>query len=249
MSQDMQNVGTVFTTPVIEDYQAEFAGRLANTIWYDEASDGRAYAHWAVSGTVVSPDPTGNSNSTARFQTRPEARTSSRWLDTGVIVGGETYELAGVEGVFNAGPFQIVGEYQQVWMQRVAGPELEFSGGYVYLAYFLTGEHVPWERFSGTLGRVRPFENFFLVRTCDDGVDGGMGAWQVAVRYSHADLTDDNILGGVYDGLTFGLNWHWNAYARMQFNYIYGDIEQRFPEDGHTGGRSHILGTRFMVDY
>ncbi len=28
--------------------QPELAGRLANTIWYDEISDGRGYAHWAV---------------------------------------------------------------------------------------------------------------------------------------------------------------------------------------------------------
>src|SRR5205823_5856848 len=82
-SQDIQNLGTVLATP-IGDYQAEVAGRLART-WYDEASDGRNYAHTAIAGTVASTDPTAPPNSTAHFQTRPEARTETRWLDTGVI--------------------------------------------------------------------------------------------------------------------------------------------------------------------
>ena len=30
--------------------------------------------------------------------------------------------------------------------------------------------------------------------------------------------------GGVGESITFGLNWYWNSNARMQFNYIYGNI-------------------------
>jgi len=249
MSQDIQNLGTVLATPVLEDYQAELAGRLANTFWYDEASHGRGYGHWAVSGTVASTDGSAGSSSTARFQTRPEGRTASRWLDTDVILGADDYQLLGLEGVLNLGAVQLVGEYQNVWMQRTADPDLHFGGGYVYLSYFLTGEHMPWDRESGTLERVVPFENFFSVRTCDDGIATGWGAWQVAVRYSYADLSDDNVLGGVGNNLTCGLNWYWNPYAKMQFNYIYGDIDDRRPADGQTSGTYSILGTRFMVDF
>ena len=43
---DLQNFGFQRT----DNYQSEVAARLANTIWYDETSDGRGYAHWAVSG-------------------------------------------------------------------------------------------------------------------------------------------------------------------------------------------------------
>lgn len=249
MSQDIQNVGTVFATPVLEDYQAEFAARLANTIWYDEASDGRGYAHWAISGTAASTDPSGVATSTARFQTRPEARTASRWLDTGVIVGADGYQLGGLEGVLNLGPFQVVGEYQRVWMQRETASQVEFDGAYVYVSYFLTGEHMTWERASGTLGRVKPHENYFRVRTCDDEIESAWGAWQVAVRYSTADFSDDTVLGGELDSVTLALNWYWNANAKMQFNYIYGDIQNRRPADGQTEGDYHIIGTRFMVDF
>ena len=80
-------------------------------------------------------------------------RSSSRWLDTGIIDGANYYNVAGRrEGVLNVGPVQIVGEYQHVWLDRQAASHLNFRGGYAYISYFLTGEHVPWNRKSGTLG-------------------------------------------------------------------------------------------------
>jgi len=122
---------------------------------------------------------------------------------------------------------------------------LHFNGGYVYVAYFLTGEHIPWSRKTGILGRVKPFEDFFLVKTCDGSVCRGLGAWQVALRWSYADFNDDNIAGGVGESLTLGLNWHWTSNARMQFNYINGTIENA----GGVSGDYDILGARFMVDF
>lgn len=237
-----------------DNYQLQFAGRLANTIWYDETSDGRGYAHWAISGTVAQPDGNATAGSThsneARFRTRPEARTSTRWLNTGRIAGADLYGLLGLESVVNVGPVQVVGELQNVWMNRNAAPSLHFWGGYVYVSYFLTGEHMPWNRKAGVLGRPTPFENFFLVDCCDGGTGAGWGAWQVAVRYSYADLNSEDILGGIGESITFGLNWYWNPNARMQFNYIHGSIDSRTAGLMNiTGGDYDIIGTRFMVDF
>ena len=235
-----------------DHYQLEVAGRLANTAWYDECTDGRSYMHWAVSGTIAHPDGTGgptNSNE-SRFHTRPEARTSQRWLNTGRIAGANTYGLLGLEGVVNLGPTQVVAEWQQIWLDRTAGADINLWGGYVYWSYFLTGEHIPWSRKSGTIGRVKPFQNFFLVNTCDDCVDGGWGAWNVGVRYSYADLNDENILGGIGESITFALNWHWNAHSKVQMNYIVGQVENRSVGlPAVTTGDYQIFGTRFVVDF
>jgi phosphate-selective porin OprO/OprP len=112
---------------------------------------------------------------------------------------------------------------------------------------------MPWDRESGTLDRIKPFENFFLVDTCNDGVRGGWGAWQIAARYSKGDLSDDDIQGGIGESVTFGLNWYWNPYARMQFNYIYGKIYDNAlnadPVVSVDFGNYQILGARFMVDF
>ena len=243
---------------ISDHYQAQVAGRLANTIWHDECSDGRGYAHWAISGTWADADGNAAADNfadsginEARFRTRPEARTDARWLDTGHIADTNDYGLLGLESVVNVGAAQWVGEYQFVSLNRSGANDLNLHGGYFYLSYFLTGEHIPWNRKTGCLGRVKPFENFFLVDTCCDGVRGGWGAWQLAARYSYLDLTDDDIQGGIGESVTAGVNWHWNPWARMQFNYIYGNIWDNAGNaaGGVDFGDYHILGARFMVDF
>ena len=158
--------------------------------------------------------------------------------------------MIGLEGVINIGALSVVGEYLYTDVQQVGGNSLNFGGGYVYVAYWLTGEYTPWSRKSGTLGRTKPLENFFCVRTCDDGRAAGWGAWQIAGRYSHGDFNDDAIFGGVGNSFTFGLNWWWNPYARMQFNYLYGNINDRVAAGAPaTDGDYNLLGMRFMVDF
>ncbi len=250
----------VFNQRLIQDegiyigdhFQGELAGRMATTFWYDAPSDGRGYGHFAVAGTVANPDGTpipGITSNEARFQTRPEARSTRRWLDTGAIAGADNYQLLAFENVWNFGPVQIVGEYQHNWVDRNGFEDVLLHGGYAYIAYFLTGEYMPWDRESGQLDRPIPLENFFLVDTCDDGIRGGWGAWQVAYRWSHADFSDQDVLGGVGTSHTLGLVWYWNPYASMQFNAIHGEIDDHAPVAGQTSGHYTILGTRFRIDY
>ncbi|QEG43062.1 OprO/OprP family phosphate-selective porin [Roseimaritima ulvae] len=252
----------------IDDHlQLELTGRLASTPWYDEVSGGRGYAHFAISGTVADTDPDAINGNEARFRSRPEARSSGRWIDTGRIASADAFQMMGVEAVINLGALQLVGEYQTMNVDRIDGfSDANLDGGYVYASYFLTGEHMPWDRKSGTLARITPFQNFWSVRRCDGGVERGWGAWQVAVRYSTADFNDgvinDGVFGGQGDAWTFGLNWYWNPNARMQFNYINGQIANRIVSDPadppapagpldntlQTGDYS-IYGVRFMVDF
>lgn len=229
-----------------DHYQSEFAARIANTAWYDESSGGRGYFHWAVSGSYGQVDG-GSPENAARYRTRPEARSSARWLDTGRIAGAEETFLFGLETVFNVGAFQLTAEYMQQNVERDpgVGNDVGFGGGYVQVAYFLTGEHTPWVRKTGTLGRVKPFENFFSVRNCDGDRAFGLGAWQVAARYSYADLQDQDIIGGKGESLTLGLNWWWNPNARMQLNYLVGEIER----EPIASGDYQIVGLRWMVDF
>ncbi|MFG0286651.1 MAG: porin, partial [Rhodopirellula sp. JB044] len=245
--------------------QLEFAGRLANTIWYDQTSGGRGYAHWAIAGSHSDVNTNSNDKDGAvaesRFRTRPEGRTAGeRWFNTGIIPGADYYNLLGLETVVNLGALQLVGEYQSNWVERNGFENVHLNGGYLYASYFLTGEHIPWDRESGTLGRVKPFENFWLVDTAGGGRAAGWGAWQIAARYSQANFNDEDIFGGDGESFTFGLNWHWNSNARMQFNYIHGRITDRNENSGDNttttlgaldlrSGDYNIYGARFMVDF
>ncbi|MCG8652936.1 MAG: OprO/OprP family phosphate-selective porin [Pirellulales bacterium] len=244
--RNIQSIGNY----VDDHLQLQIAGRLANTIWYDQCSNGRGYAHWAIAGTHADSTTNTVNGNEARFRTRPEARTSNRWLNTDRIDGADHYQLLAFEGVVNVGAIQFVGEYQTLWLDRDAGfNDTHFEGGYFYVSYFLTGEHMPWERKSGTLGRIVPFQNFWLVDCCDGRRDGGWGAWQIAARYSVADFNDEDILGGTGEAFTFGLNWYWNPNARMQFNYITGDVDNRLTDAGIESADYNIYGARFMVDF
>ncbi|MFK7765975.1 MAG: OprO/OprP family phosphate-selective porin [Mariniblastus sp.] len=233
-----------------DHYQLEFAGRVAKTAWYDESSGGRGWAHFAVSGSAGVPDGRpGSTNNQARYRTRPEARSSGRWLDTGRIAGADSNYLIGLETAFNVGQFNFTGEYMRNNVDRrdAVGEDVAFDGYYAQVSYFLTGEHRTWERKTGTLGRIKPIENFFLVRDCECNTQSGWGAWEVSGRYSHADLNDFDIRGGEADSYTFGLNWYWNPYARMQFNYIIGENENAPGVGGF--GDYEIFGLRMMVDF
>lgn len=230
-----------------DDYQLEVTGRLASTPWYDESSGGRGYLHVAVSGSVGFPDGDSGVGTDARYRTRPEARSDNRWIDTGQIVGADIASLGGLETVLNLGAWHFTGELMRVSVERAGGfgDSLQFHGGYFQAAYMLTGEHHSWNRDSGTLGRVKPFENFFAVRDHESKTRRGMGAWQVAARYSYADFNDEDINGGQGESFTLGVNWWWTSHARWQFNYINGEI---FDPDIGTGNYD-IFGIRFAVDY
>ena len=231
------------TGRISDKYSPEIVARLAHVPWYDESSGGRGYAHFAISGSAGLPQDQ------ARYRTRPEAQSSNRWLDTSTIAGARNNYLMGVESVINVGPLNFTGEYMRVNVNRedAIGEDVAFDGYYAQVSYILTGEHHPWDRKTGTLARLKPFENAFSVRDCDGNIQRGKGAWEVAYRFSRADLDSYDILGGQGFSNTFGLNWYWNPYARMQFNYINGEITSG--AGGAGQGDYEIFGIRWMVDF
>ena len=227
------------------------AGRAATTYFYE--NEGRDYGHFAVAGTVGNPgggdrfDP--RDRTEARFRTRPEVLTANRWLNTGRIDDADAFGLLGLEHVYNRGPLQWTTEAQAVRVGRDRGADdAGFWGAYSYVSYFLTGEHLPWSRESGTLGRVNVREPFAPAA-------GGWGAWQVAGRLSYLDLNDADIFGGRATSLTLGLNWYWNDNAGMQVNYVRGRIADSSVVDGVGGAGPPVdsdydlLGVRFRVDF
>lgn len=236
-----------------DSQQMSINGRLAGSPWYDKSTDGRGYFHWGIVGMAAKPDgdaTAADSNSNeSNFSTRPEARSQSRWLSTGAIRGAEWFETIGLETILNVGPTQIVGEYQSTFTQRSGFSDTHFHGAYLYASYYLTGEHIPYDREKGALGRVKPYENFFLVKGQNGCRGTGWGAWNVAARYSYLDVSDKDVLGGVGHAGTVALNWHWNAYAKLQFDLTYGQITDHKAVGGYTSGDYTLCGTRFAIDF
>jgi phosphate-selective porin OprO/OprP len=124
---------------------------------------------------------------------------------------------------------------------RSGARDASFFGGYAYVSYFITGEHMAWNRKMGTLGQLQVREP----------LGKGPGAWQIAARYSYADFSDEDVLGGKGHNVTLGLNWWWNSNAGLQFNYVHGEVEDRETDIAGTptvvDGDYDIFGIRFRV--
>ena len=110
-------------------------------------------------------------------------------------------------------------------VNRQGGVNNNFNGTYAYVSYFLTGENRPYNRKMGVFDRVKPYEDFFRVRTCDGNVCTGRGAWEVAYRFSYIDMLDGLTTkgAGMATDHTFGLNWYMNPFTRVMFNYVHSD--------------------------
>jgi len=148
-----------------------------------------------------------------RFRVRPEShQTNTRLVDTGFF-DADSYNRFVGEAAFITGPFHVQGEYYYTSVDRdvSTNSDLDFSGFYVEGGWFLTGESMNYIPSKGVFSRVTP-----------NGIvgKGGIGAWQVALRFSSLDLTDEDITGGEEDNFTLGLNWYATPNIRFTANYV-----------------------------
>jgi phosphate-selective porin OprO/OprP len=232
--------------------------------WWDEPSDGRFYMHLgaAYSYRKAFQDQ-------VRFRNTPEIRKQQPasvpgpvknppsnfingqpgpfapiFVDTGNIKA-DHFQLFDPEFALIMGPLSLQSEYAFAFVDQVGGPPLFFNGYMAQVSYFLTGEHRPYDRKQGIHKRLEPFEDFFRVRTKSQGVQNGLGAWEVAARFSNIVLNDKNIKGNNLTDFTIGLNWYLNPYTRWKFNYI-----RAFLEDERTGNSlTDAYGMRIDFDF
>ncbi len=213
-----------------DDGGVAMTARLTFLPWYDEASDGRGLLHTGIAYTYRNI-----ADDTARFRSRNESFLGPYVVDTGDITHVPEVQMLGVEGAWVYGPLSVQAEYFNVWVPRTGMETAYLNGTYVYVSYFLTGEHRPYDRSRGAFTRVRPFTNFFRVRA-SDGIQTGWGAWEVAYRYSCIDLVDQEagVNGGIADDHSVGLNWYLNPYTRLMFNYVFARSTERYGIDPLT---------------
>ena len=160
-------------------------------------------------GAAVSYRDVGDKES-IRFKQQAETHVSgTNIVDTGIISNGEDYLKLGAEFAAVEGPFSIQSEYIWTTVGREDGDDLDFNGWYAEAAYFLTGESLNYKK--GKFGAVSPIS---IV-----GRDG-IGAWQIATRYSSINLNDQDIRGGEADSFTVGLNWFPTSTLRFSANYV-----------------------------
>ena len=235
--------------------------------WWDDASDGRFYLH--LGGAYSYRDAY---QGQVRFRNTPEIRKQQPagvfgpvgppapsnyinnapgpfapiFVDTGSIAA-DHFQLFDPEFALILGPLSLQSEYAFAVVDQTGGPSLFFNGYMAQVSYFLTGEHRPYDRRLGIHDRVRPFEDFFRVRTKSRGIQTGLGAWEVAARFSNIVLNDKNIQGNNLTDFTVGLNWYLNPYTRWKFNYIRAFLEDTKTNKGNS--MTDAYGMRMDFDF
>jgi phosphate-selective porin OprO/OprP len=262
------NVGADFG-----DGTYDVTGRITGLL-IDECED-RHLLHLGLSGTWRKGQKADNllglgqsGPDLVRLRARPELRDaiggfgdgatlagdSARLVDTGNIMALST-GVVGTELLYILGPFSVEAEWAMCYIngattgtgRNLVEKTRSFNGGYITLSYFLTGEARNYDKSFGILARnyVTPFTNFWW----HDGTVG-LGAWEVAFRYSYLNLNDGPIQGGVMNGITVGLNWYLNSNLKVQIEYLHNNrYDKNTPQNGTVPGTVDGIGTRVQIQF
>jgi phosphate-selective porin OprO/OprP len=217
--------------------QVGFVGRLAARPYHDEDWN----LHTGFSGqTAFHPNinasgTPGASRTTLEFGDRPEL-----WIDFNDLVDTGPLSARGASAYggelgFSWRNFLVQGEYYQIGVTQsklpgVPAPQLGFNGGYVEGGWVLTGEPIPYHASKAYWGRPKVDHPFSLE-------DGGIGAWELAARYSTVSLngnvvpgTAQSVTGGVYGGqqqiAALALSWYPNDWLRFMLQFQYVDVNK-----------------------
>lgn len=199
----------------------------------------RKIVHFGLSSAYRVPDDASRS---LRFRTHPESDlTDVYFINTHDMGDVGEHALVGMETAVVLGPWSLQGEYLHDFVHRDGGKaDIDFYGWYAYSSWFLTGESRHYNAGRGAFGRLKPNRNFDLA--------GGIGAWELAVRYSTLNLNDSAIAGGREDNATLGLNWYPNTNLRLMANYVFVHVDEvTTGRHRHSSENPRVL--QFRVQY
>jgi len=134
------------------------------------------------------------------LRARPESYLAPFFVDTGLLEDAERVDTAVFEIAFIDGALSLQSEFGLA-RTRLPDADPTFTAVYVFASYALTGERRRYAERTGTIGRIQP------KRELGSG-SGGLGAFEIAFRFSHIDLNDEQVTGGELTDLSFAFNWY-----------------------------------------
>ncbi len=221
--------GSSSTTAAVFDEQQAVNARLAYLFYSDldtkfVGSLSGVYEFDAPDTVAGSP---GATNIT--LADRPELRVDGTQLITATIdadkllVGGAELGLVWQNFYAQAGYFNY-----SVDRRASTLSDPNFDGWYVQGSWILTGESKPYDATRAAFRNPKPAQPLGF------GDSPGFGAWEIAARYSVADLNyHENLtpaLGGVRGGeqkiFTAGLHWYPNSIIKLLLDWQHVEIDR-----------------------
>jgi phosphate-selective porin OprO/OprP len=220
--------------PEVFDAQSAVVGRAGFLVM----TSSNYNLHLGASATYVIKPPdagldAGGVRYGIRFRDRPELRVdSTRLIDTGAIDAKHAY-VVGAELAGNWRQFYLQAENYWYGIERKAALDNpSFGGYYVQGSWLITGEAHRYNMTNAAYQSPRPLLPF--------NSSGGIGAWELAFRFSHMDLnfqegaegtasTPTSVRGGLQDIWTAGVNWYLTPSLRFVLEYQRVDVDRLNP--------------------
>ncbi len=165
----------------------------------------------------------------------------------------------GLDAALALGPVKFQGEYSNANFDGTSALGVKYdrdvNAYYASLLWLITGESYASVYRGGNFGnRLRPKASF-------TPGSGGLGAWEVGVRYSKFDASDFRSTNPVGTGvlpagftneaeaITIGLKWIVNPNVRFLLNYVKTDFETPVTSNGVNVGSEKAITLRSQIDF
>ena len=237
------------------DEQQSVVGRLAYRLLKSADANFAIGADSTYTFKLADVAAGSSSPNTFRLRERPELNEDSsntRLIDTGAIGASKVWEW-GAEATGNWRSLYGQGGYFGYQITRDAStlPDPSFNGWYIQGSWVLTGEAKPYRPERGAYGSPTPASAFSFDHP-------GIGAWELAVRYSDLNLNDNagiagattptgGIRGGVQRIWTAGLNWYPNTAIRFVLDYQHTDVSRLDASGAGIGAKLDAVSLRAQL--
>lgn len=216
----------------VGDASKDFARAVGRTTWVpwrSSEAEEAALVHVGMGLSYLF-----STSESVRYQSRPESFLAPFAIDTDFIDAAHA-AVVNLEAAFIWGGLSGQFEYFHANVGGGSDGTVNFPGVYMQLNGFMTGESRSYDYANGVFGQVLPHRPLSIR-------DRTWGAWEWGGRFSYTDLDDGVVRGGRMHCLSGGLNWYWNRYLRMQFDYVLALVD-----DGLLDGRLNTFQMRFQL--
>ncbi len=153
------------------------------------------------------------------------------------FTGGKKRQVYGFELATTYHAISLQSEYKMMVVSNSLDLDYNMTSYYAFVSYFITGEYRPYK--YGAFGRVKPKK---------DIENGGYGAFEILARFSNLTASHDVINANPLspkeiNNISFGLNWYLTSHARIMYNYIFTDDQNK--AWGNLSG--HLI--RMQIDF
>ncbi|CAA6821332.1 MAG: Phosphate-specific outer membrane porin OprP; Pyrophosphate-specific outer membrane porin OprO [uncultured Sulfurovum sp.] len=151
-----------------------------------------------------------------KLNTTPESDFFDRNLVSTKIKNVEDTTTVALETALIWDNFSLQGEYMNMNVKNIDN-NYDFESWYVQSSWFITGESRRYKAKKASFSRVKPKHPI---------TEGGIGAWEIALRMSYLDIDDKDEVESKETDYTLGLNWYATSNVRMMANYVRAELTQ-----------------------